>query len=134
MKMKNRILERVDEAIETIKPVVENRMPYRKWKMHIELLWDNTFGILFEYTEDLSDTKDGKLLNKYELSNQFWYSESKPGIVEYSLTKFTDKDREIVKKEDIHIDDVANIPKEKIQTESKAENEKKQEENPPVQA
>jgi len=132
--MKNRILERVDEAIETIKPVVENRMPYRKWKMHIELLWDNTFGILFEYTEDLSDTKDGKLLNKYELSNQFWYSESKPGIVEYSLTKFTDKDREIVKKEDIHIDDVANIPKEKIQTESKAENEKKQEENPPVQA
>lgn len=111
MKMRNKILERVDEAIEKIRPVVEERMPYRKWKMHIELLWDDTFGVLFEYSEDLSDTKDGKTIKKYELSNQFWYSETRSDIVEYTLFRLTDTEKEEVKKEEIPIGSAGTFQK-----------------------
>lgn len=101
--MKNEILKRVDEAIETIKPVVEERMPFRKWKMHINLFWDDTFSVLFEYTEDLSEVEGNKTVEKYELSNQFWYSDTSPDIIEYSLIRFTGEDREILKKEEIEL-------------------------------
>ena len=123
--MKNKVLEKVDEAIETIRPIVEDRMPYRKWKMHIELLWDNTFGILFEYVEDLSDTaNDGKVTKKYELSNQFWYSQAKPDIVEYTLIRYTEKDKEIVKKEEISVKNAPVFEKEEIPaTENNANDE-----------
>lgn len=111
--MKNKVLEKVDEAIETVRPIVEDRMPYRKWKMHIELLWDNTFGILFEYVEDLSDTNNsGKTTTKYELSNQFWYSQAKPDIVEYSLIRYTDDNQEVVKKEEISVKNAPVFEKE----------------------
>ena len=96
--MKNEILKKVDEAIETMKPIVEDRMPFRKWKMHINLFWDNSFSVLFEYTEDLSESDGKKEIDKYELSNQFWYSDTNPDIIEYSLIRFTDKDKE--KKDD----------------------------------
>jgi len=101
--MKNEILKRVDEAIEIIKPVVEERMPFRKWKMHINLFWDDTFSVLFEYTEDLSEVEGNKTLEKYELSNQFWYSDTSPDMIEYSLIRFTSEDREILKKEEIEL-------------------------------
>jgi len=101
--MKNEILKRVDEAIETIKPVVEEKMPFRKWKMHINLFWDNTFTVLFEYTEDLSETEGDKIVEKYELSNQFWFADTTPDIVEYSLIRFTGDNREVLKKEEIPI-------------------------------
>ncbi len=101
--MKNEILKRVDEAIEIIKPVVEERMPFRKWKMHINLFWDDTFSVLFEYTEDLSEVEGNKTVEKYELSNQFWYSDTSPDIIEYSLIRFTGEDREILKKEEIEL-------------------------------
>lgn len=101
--MKNEILKRVDEAIETIKPVVEDRMPFRKWKMHINLFWDNTFTVLFEYTEDLSEGEEAKNSDKYELSNQFWFSDTQPDMVEYSLIRFTGDNREVLKKEEIPI-------------------------------
>jgi len=101
--MKNEILKRVDEAIETIKPVVEDRMPFRKWKMHINLFWDNTFTVLFEYTEDLSEAEGDKIIEKYELSNQFWFADTTPDIVEYSLIRFTGDNREVLKKEEIPI-------------------------------
>jgi len=101
--MKNEILKKVDEAIETMKPIVEDRMPFRKWKMHINLFWDNSFSVLFEYTEDLSESDGKKEIDKYELSNQFWYSDTNPDIIEYSLIRFTDKDKEVLKKEDISI-------------------------------
>jgi len=101
--MKNEILKRVDEAIEIIKPVVEERMPFRKWKMHINLFWDDTFSVLFEYTEDLSEVEGNKTVDKYELSNQFWYSDTSPDMIEYSLIRFTSKDREILKKEEIEL-------------------------------
>ena len=103
--MKNEILKKVDEAIEIVKPIVEDRMPYRKWKMHINLFWDNTFSILFEYTEDLSETEGEKTVEKYELSNQFWYSDTTSEIVEYSLIRFTGEDQEVLKKEEINIKD-----------------------------
>ena len=101
--MKNEILKRVDEAIETIKPIVEEKMPFRKWKMHINLFWDNTFSVLFEYTENLSEIEGEKTIEKYELSNQFWYSDTNPDIIEYSLIRFTGEDREILKKEEISV-------------------------------
>ena len=103
--MKNEILKKVDEAIEIIKPIVEDRMPYRKWKMHINLFWDNTFSVLFEYTEDLSETDGDKTIEKYELSNQFWYSDTTSELVEYSLIRFTGEDQEVLKKEEISIKD-----------------------------
>lgn len=103
--MKNKILERVDEAIEAMKPSIEKRMPFRKWKMHINLPWDDTFTILFEYSEDLSNRKDGKLINKYELSNRFWFTAAEPNIVKYKLIRFTDgkAEGELLKTEDVHI-------------------------------
>ena len=101
--MKNEILKRVDEAIETIKPIVEEKMPFRKWKMHINLFWDNTFSVLFEYTENLSEMEGEKTIEKYELSNQFWYSDTSPDIIEYSLIRFAGEDREILKKEEIAV-------------------------------
>lgn len=101
--MKNEILKRVDEAIETIKPIVEEKMPFRKWKMHINLFWDNTFSVLFEYTENLSEMEGEKTIEKYELSNQFWYSDTSPEIIEYSLIRFAGEDREILKKEEIAV-------------------------------
>ena len=103
--MKNEILKKVDEAIEIVKPIVEEKMPYRKWKMHINLFWDNTFSILFEYTEDLSETEGEKTVEKYELSNQFWYSDTTSEIVEYSLIRFTGEDQEVLKKEELNIKD-----------------------------
>lgn len=123
--MKNKVLEKVDEAIETVRPIVEDRMPYRKWKMHIELLWDNTFGILFEYVEDLSDaTNDGKVTKKYELSNQFWYSQAKPDIVEYTLIRYTENDKEVVKKEEISVKNAPVFEKEDTSaTENNNEND-----------
>ena len=122
--MKNEILKRVDEAIETIKPVVEDRMPFRKWKMHINLFWDNTFTILFEYTEDLSEGEESKSTEKYELSNQFWFSDTQADIVEYSLIRFTGDDREVLKKEEISI---------KMSGKPFKNNTKKDEKTPPLE-
>jgi len=128
--MRNKILERVDEAIENIRPVVEERMPYRKWKMHVELLWDDTFGVLFEYNEDLSDSKNGKIIKKYELSNQFWYSEAKPDIIEYTLFRFTEKEKEEVKKEEIPIGSAGRFQKTEPLPPTEESQEESQEEFP----
>jgi hypothetical protein len=106
--MKNKILERVDDAIESMKPAIEKRMPYRKWKMHINLPWDDTFTILFEYSEDLSNRKDGKLITKYELSNRFWFTAAEPNVVKYKLIRFTNdkKEGELLKTEDVPLSGV----------------------------
>ena len=120
--MKNEILKKVDEAIETMKPIVEEKMPFRKWKMHINLFWDNSFSILFEYTEDLSETEGEKVTNKYELSNQFWYSDTSPDIIEYSLIRFTKDNEEVLKKEEINIKGF-----------HKSEKHNKKEETPPLE-
>ena len=124
--MKNEILKKVDEAIETIKPIVEDRMPFRKWKMHINLFWDNSFSVLFEYTEDLSEADGNKTVEKYELSNQFWYSDTQPDIIEYSLIRFTGEDQEVLKKEEIPI-------KGGSFTSNKEDKKSKKEETPPLE-
>ena len=127
--MKNEILKRVDEAIETIKPVVEDRMPFRKWKMHINLFWDNTFTVLFEYTEDLSEVEGDKIVEKYELSNQFWFADTTPEIVEYSLIRFTGNNKEVLKKEEIPIRYSGGKPagKSKVKTPPLEEKEEEEE-------
>lgn len=120
MVMKNRILERVDEAIETMKPIVENRMPYRKWSMNINLLLNNTFDVMFEYKEDLSDkTKDGKIKDKYWLCNQFWYSEAKPDVVHYKLIRYMNEKEEEVKTEEIVIGTHGRMSKPETQPKEK---------------
>jgi len=101
--MKRGILRKVDEAIELMRPIIEQRMPYRKWNMNINLFWDNTFSILFEYKENLSEKNGNKTANHYELCNQFSFSDKNPDKVEYSLIRFTNKNIDVLKKEEIPI-------------------------------
>ncbi len=128
--MKNKILKKVDEAIEHIKPVVEKKMPCRKWRVHINLFWDDTFSVLFEYNEDLSEMNDnGKITRRYELSNQFWFSQNKPDLLEYTLIRFTDENREVIKKEEVPLSGIGNITSTDDSTNDTQE--ETQEENPP---
>jgi len=99
--MKRGILKKVDEAIELMKPVIEQKMPFRKWNMHINLFWDNSFTVLFEYTENLSEKNGNKTIDHYELCNQFCFSDTAPDKIQYSLIRFTGKNRDVLKNEEI---------------------------------
>jgi len=101
--MKRGILKKVDEAIQIMKPIIEQKMPYRKWNMHINLFWDNTFTVLFEYKENLSEKNGNKTISHYELCNQFCFSDTDPDKIQYSLIRFTDKNSDVLKKEEISI-------------------------------
>ena len=101
--MKRGILKKVDEAIELMKPVIEQRMPFRKWNMQINLFWDNSFSVLFEYTENLSEQNGNKTLSHCELCNQFCFSDTVPDKIQYSLIRFTGKNRDVLKNEEIPV-------------------------------